>query len=112
MILVDIHHFPPVKTNLYTYQNAKKPRFVDNMVDNVDKRWWITHAAFVNNAGCISVFTHGKRVFSRCFLQEILPENPTFAGRFSQKTGGFRNAREQRNPEFLRVSCKFLPSLW
>ena len=74
-VFTDIHHFPPAKTDLYTYQNAKKPRFVDNMVDNVDKPWWITHAAFVNNVAAFPVFTHGKRVFLRPFLQEFLPEN-------------------------------------
>jgi hypothetical protein len=89
MIFVDIHRFPPAKTNLYTYQNAKNPRFVDNMVDNVDKRWWITHTANVNNVACKPVLTHGKRFLTREILQEFLPEKPTRCSQFRDETSGF-----------------------
>ena len=34
--------------DLYTYQNANNPHFVDNTVDNVDNPVWITHTVFVN----------------------------------------------------------------
>jgi hypothetical protein len=44
------------------------------MVDNVDNRWWITHAGIVYIAGGAPVFTHGKRHFSRLILQEFLLE--------------------------------------
>ncbi len=32
---------------LYTYQNAKTTHFVDNIVDNVENRLWISHTISV-----------------------------------------------------------------
>jgi len=61
------------KRDLYTSQNPKKARYVDNMVDNVDKGLWITHTVFVNNRCACVAFTHGKTGFHRFFLQEFLP---------------------------------------
>ena len=78
MISVRIHPQTRVKQDLYTYQNPKKSDSVDNMVDNVDKLLWITHASFVNNIGIRTVFTHGKLRFLAVFLQEFLPLNSRF----------------------------------
>ncbi|MCE5190141.1 MAG: hypothetical protein LLF75_13300 [Eubacteriales bacterium] len=119
MICVVIHCDVPAKRNLYTYQNRKKSRFVDNMVDNVDKGWWITHAAFVYTVGCKRFFTHGKRLFFDGFLQEILPEKreeiPLFPG-IAGSSNGNKFDKQAGIRAFLQVPCRFrpkaLPSLW
>ncbi len=60
--------------NLYTSQKPKTSRYVDNMVDNVDKRVWITHTVFVHNAENGKDLLYGKAVKRKGVLQEILPE--------------------------------------
>ena len=59
-------------SDLYTYQNAKNPRSVDNTVDSVDKPLWITHTVFVNKLYAFVPFTHGKLLILRFFLQDAL----------------------------------------
>ncbi len=34
--------------DLCTAKNVKKTRYVDNMVDSVDNRMWISHTVFMN----------------------------------------------------------------
>ena len=59
-------------SDLYTYQNAKNPRSVDNTVDSVDKPLWITHTVFVNKGYARLPLTHGKLDFLIVFLQDAL----------------------------------------
>ena len=59
-------------SDLYTYQNAKNPRSVDNMVDNVDNPLWITHTVFVNKVYAFGSLTHGKLRLIPFFLQDTL----------------------------------------
>ena len=59
-------------SDLYTYQNAKNPRSVDNTVDSVDKPLWITHTVFVNKGYARMPLTHGKPGCWPIFLQDAL----------------------------------------
>ena len=101
MIFVYIHRFAPVKQDLYTCQNTKISRFVDNMVDNVDKPMWITHAGFVNNIGIRAYFTHGKPYFFFRFLQVFLLIECAVFRRFFEETVQHGSLRFKR---FLRKS--------
>ena len=74
-----------LKTDLYTYENAKKTRYVDNMVDNVDKRVWITHTVHVNNRSFRIGFLRGKSRFRKWNMQEFLP---ALAVKMRRSTGG------------------------
>ena len=96
MILVDIHRFPPVKTNLYTYQNVKKPRFVDNMVDNVDKPMWISLTVFVHRRFGGRILTCGKSLFLEADLQEILPDFSANLCSVADKNGFSAEIRRDR----------------
>lgn len=58
--------------NLYTLQNPKAPRYVDNIVDNVDKPVWITHTVFVHNTAEDECLLYGKAAKEKAVLQEIL----------------------------------------
>ena len=72
MINVAIHRKYTCFSDLYTYQNAKNPRSVDNMVDNVDNPLWITHTVFVNKVYAFGSLTHGKLRLIPFFLQDTL----------------------------------------
>lgn len=99
MISVGIQPQTRVKQDLYTYQNPKKSHSVDNMVDNVDKLLWITHASFVNNIVIRTVFTHGKLRFLAVFLQEFLPLNSRFTMSFCAFDPSFTQAARSEKRE-------------